>query len=116
MTTGKKYKIIDRIIADCKAFETPDETSDESAARTALMNFFGNYAKLVPDRNLKLVRYNSYFSFYINLIPLKTALEVGQYAVACRELLMLNRYELIMQERIYNGLVWLYNKYLGGKL
>lgn len=85
---------------------------DEEKAKSVLFNFFDALKSVGANKKAVYSNRGSYYSFVINLIPLQKALKSSKYALACHELRTLCRYEPFLQERIYNSLMILYEKYL----
>ena len=112
MNADKSYKQIEKLLVECKKYDRLDTLHDESAAREALIHFFEGFIKIKPDKVLKIQRCGSYYSFYINLIPLRNALSESRYSLACHELITLAFYEPILQKRIYICLIMLYREFL----
>lgn len=108
----KKYKQLETAIEPLKLFEGIFSEHDEKQAKCALTDFFEKLRDISPDKTLDLGRRHSYYSFYINLLPVMEALKDKHYARACHEIITLNYYEPILQMRIYKGLMFLQNEFL----
>lgn len=78
---------------------------DEYSAKASLKKFFITLKRCSPDKKVDLGTRTGYYSFLINFIPLKRAIENKQYALACHELETLMAYEPVLQERIYYNLI-----------
>lgn len=98
------------VLKGCEEFDRLNAPHDEEKAKSALIDFFDVLLTEKPDRKLKIGR--SYYSFYLNLMPLRQALIEKKYALACHELLTLCAYEPYMQHRIYSCLAGIYRDYL----
>lgn len=82
-----------------------NKSCNEDAAQNGLKRFFNALERCSPDKKLDLGTRTGYYSFLINFIPLKRAIENKQYALACHELETLMAYEPVLQERIYYNLI-----------
>lgn len=90
------------------------EACDEILAKEILRDFFAVLCAAAPDKELEMPRDN-YYSFLLNMIPMRNALKQKKYALACHELATLFHYEAVLQERIYYNLIDLYQKYVEEK-
>ena len=105
-------KQLEKAIEPLHEFEGYWGVFDEEKAKSTLIKFFWDLSEIKTDKFLDIGHRNSYYSFYINLIPVMKALDNGQYALACHEILTLHHNERILQHRVYAGLMFLYRKYL----
>lgn len=107
----RQKRRLSAVLKGCEKFDNYySPRAENEKARAALVDFFVTLLKEKPDRKPKINR--SYYSFYINLLPLRQALIEKKYALACHELLTLCAYEPYMQHRIYACLAGLYRDYL----
>lgn len=110
-----KYLRLDKALDECREFDNwfaQFDDADNIRAKTALTEFFKEYLKISPDRRLDLGSRQDYYMFYVNLLPVREALEERNYPHACHELLTLFHYEPILQNRVYVCLEKLYHEYL----
>ena len=108
-----KHKKLESIIAPCCGYPFEEKYSDDmnKQAETAVKGFFNAYKKIKPQSD-KLFGglHGSYYSFLFRVFPFQKALESKNYALACHELETINAYEDILQENIYNMLIFIWNR------
>lgn len=110
MNTSKKMKEIRPILENMQSIDS--KKLDDSIAKVALLEFYQELRKVIPDKTLEFNTLNEYYSFYYNMIPMMLALKDKRYRLACHELITLEFNEDIMQKRVYSGLMYLYRQYL----
>lgn len=110
--TGENYQQLKKLIEPLYRYDDYYGEYDEEEAKNILKEFFRNLRNIKPDNFLDLGPRRDYYSFYINLLPVRDALQNGQYAIACHEIATLNHNELMLQKRIYRELMKLYKKFL----
>ena len=110
MNTSKKMKEIRPILEKMQSIDS--QKTDEGNAKAALLEFYEELRKVLPDKALEFNTLNEYYSFYYSMIPMMLALRDKQYRLACHELITLEFNEDIMQKRVYSGLMYLYRQYL----
>lgn len=87
------------------------EVCDEVHAKEVLLKFFAVLMRSTPDKELEMPR-DQYYSFLLNMRPMRNALKQKKFALACHELATLFHYEAVLQERIYYNLISLYKRYV----
>ncbi len=107
----RKYKKLYKYIKPIIEYNHSNN-KNEDAAKKLLYEFFKHLEKIKPSKELNLSRIYSYYSFFINLIPLRQELIKNNYSDACHELITLYEYEPILQNRIYQSLLLLNKEYL----
>ena len=100
------------IIAELQEFDLYSSENNNVEAEKAVIEFFEKFMQIEPDENLHLGARKNYFSYMIQMLCLKKALEHKNYQAFCHELLTIHHYEQILQKRIYYNLIYLYNAYL----
>ena len=111
----KRDKRLKAAIEPLYEFDEYGKSFDEEKAKLTLIRFFRELNNIKPDKYFiaegRVVSVG-YYSYFINLIPVMLAINSKQYASACHEIITLNHYERILQQRVYLGLMILYHKYL----
>ena len=88
---------------------------NEILAKEVLTDFFAVLCEAAPEKELEIPSGGNYYSFLVNMIPMRNALKQKKYALACHELSSLFYHDGVLQERIYYNLIDLYQKYVEEK-
>lgn len=88
---------------------------NEILAKEVLADFFAVLCEAAPEKELEIPSGGTYYSFLVNMMPMRNALKQKKYALACHELASLFHHEGVLQERIYYNLIDLYQKYVEEK-
>lgn len=111
MRTAEKYKLLNKAISPLQKYDNYFGKFDEVEVKETLIEFFKVLQGIAPDKKLNVTEF-SYYSAYSYLLNVRRALTDGRYANACNEILTLNHFEPILQNRIYVGLIRLYHEFL----
>lgn len=111
---GLNYRKLDQIIEPLEKFDNYYGVYDEDEAKWTLIEFFQKLQKIKPSKDFFVGERGEYYLSFVNILLMRDALSKGKYAWGCHELLTLIFYEPILQKRIYNSLMLLYQQYLGG--
>ncbi len=107
-----KQKRLNSIIVKLQKFDLYSPENNNVEAEKAVREFFEEFMRIKPDEKFHLGARKNYFSYMIQMLCLKEALENEDYQAFCHELLTIHHYEMILQKRIYYNLVYLYDTYL----
>lgn len=110
-----KYRRLKQALNVCEEYDdwsNRHHEPDSVKAKSVLIDFFKVYLNMSPDKRFDFGCRGGYYSFYIDMLSLREALEEHNYPRACNELISLCFYEPSLQNRIYVCLKKLYHEYL----
>ena len=116
--TEAYYRQMQRILfpASCEFIPAAfGKDCNEIQAKEVLADFFAVLCEAAPEKELEIPSGATYYSFLVNMIPIRNALKQRKYALACHELASLFYHDGVLQERIYYNLIDLYQKYVEEK-
>lgn len=123
MAVKKDYKKLDVLMQRLKKYSScfevfnngtvtyfPNKIGyDEKQAKQDLLDFFAEYKKLKPEKELR-VRMNDYYFFANSTVNIMRLIHSGEYCIACGEMFSFYHKDYLLQKRIYLALMGLYRQ------